>query len=177
MRHYRLLIVIALICMSIGCREKRQHPLQGMTNSEMKELLIESSKYHARQEGGEIDEYIEQHGLQMDESPTGLRYKIFTPRNTSCDSLKPEDRVTLDYRIFLLDGTLCYSSEKSGAKSFIVDRDDVESGLHEGVKYLCSGDSAMFILPSYHAHGLTGDHAKIPSNSPVIYYLRVLDVQ
>lgn len=133
---------------------------------------MESSKYHAQQEDKKINAYLEERTETMTVSPTGLRYRIYR-NDEACDSILADQRVVLNYEVRLLDGTLCYTSEKTGPRSFVVDHDDVESGLHEGVKYMCHGDSAVMLLPSYLAHGLTGDGQKIPSNSPVLYYLRV----
>jgi FKBP-type peptidyl-prolyl cis-trans isomerase len=77
----------------------------------------------------------------------------------------------------LLDGTLCYSSDSLGEKTFLVEQDNVESGLHEGIQKLREGDKALFILPSHIAHGLLGDDSKIPSHSSVIYEIELLSVR
>lgn len=171
------LIILAFLLSAGACKEKRQHPVQGMSNDEMRELLIESSKYHAQREDGVIETYIE--GLEVDvqKTGTGLRYHIYSDRDSACRTIKTENTVRLDYRVELLDSTLCYSSEKSGPRSFVVDHDDVESGLHEGAKLLCEGDSALLIMPSFLAHGLTGDQQKIPSNSPIVYRVKIRSVK
>lgn len=171
------LIIMAILMSAAACKEKRQHPMQGMSNDEMRELLIESSKHHAQREDELIESYID--GLDVDiiKTGTGLRYHIYGDRDTTCQMADKEQTVSLDYRVELLDSTLCYSSEKSGPQSFVVDHDDVESGLHEGVKLLCVGDSALFIMPSFLAHGLTGDQQKIPSNSPIVYRVKIRSVK
>jgi FKBP-type peptidyl-prolyl cis-trans isomerase len=55
-----------------------------------------------------------------------------------------------------------------------VEHDDVESGLHEAVQLLSAGDSAVFILPSFRAHGLAGDRDRIPMRSTVVYRVGVV---
>lgn len=160
-----------------ACNEKRQHPMQGMTNAEMKEMLMESSRYHAGREDAEIDAFVEENELELNKTGTGLRYRIYSASETPCDSIRAEQRVWLDYRVSLFDGTEAYSSEEGGARGFVVDHADVESGLHEAVKYMCQGDSGYFILPSHLAHGLTGDQNKIPSNTPIVYEIKVVKVQ
>jgi FKBP-type peptidyl-prolyl cis-trans isomerase len=47
----------------------------------------------------------------------------------------------------------------------------VESGLHEAIQLLSPGDSALFIIPSYRAHGLVGDMEQIPMRSTVVYHI------
>src|SRR5690606_21460293 len=172
-----LLLFICLLMLAGGCREKRQHPTQGMSNEEMREMLMESSRYAAQREDAEIDEFIKKQDLELQTSGTGLRYLVYSAQPEPCDSIESEQRVWLNYKVSLLDGKVCYSSQKDEPRSFTVDHDDVESGLHEAVKYMCEGDSGYFILPSHLAHGLTGDQQKIPSNSPIIYEIEIVKVQ
>jgi FKBP-type peptidyl-prolyl cis-trans isomerase len=56
-----------------------------------------------------------------------------------------------------------------------VDFDQVESGLHEGIKYMKKGEKARLILPPHLAHGLIGDMNKIPMNATLIYDIQVID--
>ena len=69
----------------------------------------------------------------------------------------------------LLDGTVCYSSEKSGPKSFKIEQSDLETGLFDAIVEMHVGDKAKIILPHFRAHGLIGDSRKIPPLAPVIY--------
>lgn len=173
----KILLLILLLTTAQACKEKRQHSVEGLSNSEMKELLMESHRYGAHREDAEIEEYVKKENLELHKTGTGLRYTIVSKSDEPCDSIKAEQRVWLEYKVSLLDGTQAYSSEAGGARSFVVDHDDVESGLHEAVKYMCAGDSGFFILPSHLAHGLTGDQRKIPSNTPIIYEIEVVKVQ
>lgn len=171
------IIGLMLVVVFSACREKSQHPMQGMSNAEMKELLMESSRHSAHLEEEKINHFVEEQDGTFKKSGTGLRYQIFPGTATPCDSILPEQRVFLNYSVELLDGTPCYSSLLSGPRSFVVEHDDVESGLHEGIQYLCVGDSAEMVLPSHLAHGLTGDQRKIPSNTPIVYRVKVISVE
>lgn len=172
-----LCFTAVLLLAAQSCKEKRQHSMQGMSNEEIKELLMESSRHHAKEEDKRIDQFVKNRKIAVKKTGTGLRYALYSNSDSPCDSISKGDRVWLDYRVSLLDGNQVYSSKLSGPRSFVVDRDDVESGLHEGVKLLCPGDSAYFILPSHLAHGLTGDQREIPSNAPIIYEVQVVQVQ
>lgn len=173
----KILFLILLLTAAQACKEKRQQSMEGLSNSEMRELLMESHRYGAQRENADIEEYVKNENLELHKTGTGLRYTIVSKSNEACDSIKAEQRVWLEYEVSLLDGTQAYSSETGGARSFVVDHDDVESGLHEAVKYMCVGDRGFFILPSHLAHGLTGDQRKIPSNTPIIYEIEVVKVQ
>lgn len=171
-----LFSAICLLLLS-GCKEKRQQTMQSMTNEEMRELLLESSRHSAREEDKRIEAFVKKSKRDIKTTGTGLRYQIESKSPEPCDTVRAKDRVWLEYRVSLLDGEMIYSSEEGGPRSFEVDRDDVESGLHEAVKYMCPGDKGYFILPSHLAHGLTGDQRKIPSNTPIIYEIEVVQVQ
>ena len=53
----------------------------------------------------------------------------------------------------------------------------VESGLEEGILLLKLGDKARFIIPSYLAHGLSGDQDKIPPKATLIYTIKIIDLE
>jgi FKBP-type peptidyl-prolyl cis-trans isomerase len=85
-------------------------------------------------------------------------------------------KATVKYKISLLNGRVCYTSDNKGLEQFVVDNDQVESGLHEGIKRMKVGNKAKFILPSHLAHGLIGDEDKIPSHAPIVYDIELLEL-
>jgi FKBP-type peptidyl-prolyl cis-trans isomerase FkpA len=89
----------------------------------------------------------------------------------------PGKEAKVEYTITLLDGTLCYSSDSTGAESFLIDRSEVESGLQEGIKHMRVGSRAKLIIPSHLAHGLIGDQEKIPPLETVVFDIHLLDLK
>ena len=82
----------------------------------------------------------------------------------------------IKYNVTLLDGTECYSTDDE-VEEFIVDKDYVEAGLHEGIQFMSPGDKAILILPSHLAHGLAGDLKKIPFRSSIVYDIELIAVK
>ena len=80
-------------------------------------------------------------------------------------------------RLLDSDTTLCYSSSESGPIQFLVDMDNIETGIHEAITYMKPGDKAYVILPHFLAHGLIGNMDKVPPLSPLLYNISLLDVQ
>ena len=154
-----------------SCRN-RPDEKRALEQSQLQEPLIRVNQNLARKESEDIDSYQRRYQLDMQRTGTGLRYHIYTKGAEPLADA--EDLATVNFKVFLLDGTLCYSSDSTGSETFTVDRDDVESGLHEGIKMLGKGGKAKFILPSHLAHGLMGDDAKIPSRSPVVYDIELI---
>jgi FKBP-type peptidyl-prolyl cis-trans isomerase len=167
------LLCAGILFFSISCQNADPEP-QAIDPSQLQESLIRVNKTLAHEENLAIDRYIERRGLKMERSGTGLRYMIINPGN----GIKAQVgmRVTVKYRIELLDGTFCYSSDSLGTNTFTVDQDQIESGIHEGIKLLSKGGKAKFILPSHLAYGLLGDQDRIPAKSTVVYDIEVIEL-
>jgi FKBP-type peptidyl-prolyl cis-trans isomerase len=97
---------------------------------------------------------------KVKESGTGLRYWVY--EETDGVQAKEGDEVQVQFKVELLDGTLCYQTEADESSFFKVDKSDVETGVHEGIKYMREGERAKLIIPSHLGHGLIGDLDKIP---------------
>ena len=168
--------VMILFAILLSCKNQTD-TTRNTTNYNSKEFqdkLIEANKMYVTKENDEIDQYVVRKKWKMKTSGTGLRYILIT----DSDGLeaKAGQMASVNYKISLLDGTLCYTSDKEGAKSFLIEQDNVESGLHEGIQHLSVGDKAIFVIPSYLAHGLIGDENKIPAKASVIYEIELLSL-
>lgn len=144
-----------------------------------KETSISLNKYWIQDEHFQIKQYCERQGWKMSITPSGLNYMVINSLNNKQKSPKVGDEVLLSYDIRLLDPyqTSCYHSDSNGLARFKVEQSLVESGLHEVVTYLGVGDSALVVLPHYLAHGIAGDKQKIPPLSPVLYFIKLVDVK
>ncbi len=163
-KHYLLFILLLLLLNS--CR----HEPQGhMPNLEVrqKENLIRINKFLVGKDADMIRGYLKRHSWVMQTSQTGLWYMIYARGNG--DPVAEGKVLTINYKVSLLDGTLCYSSDKLGPKKFRAGKGEVEAGLDEGVRMLKVGDKARFILPPHLAHGLIGDEDQIPPRSVIVY--------
>jgi len=165
---------LSFLLSSCGDNHKKTTRNTSIQGKEFQNKLIEANKMYVKKESDEIDQYVKHRGLDMTTTGTGLRYTI-TQKGTGV-SAKPEQRAKVNYKISLLDGTVCYTSDSAGPKEFLIGRDNVESGLHEGIQYMHVGDKAIFILPSHLAHGLIGDESKIPPHASVRYDIELLSL-
>jgi FKBP-type peptidyl-prolyl cis-trans isomerase FkpA len=108
--------------------------------------------------------------MQMTRS--GLWYMITD--SGSGNILKADDRILIEYNCGLLDGTEVYSSDDKGPREIVIGRTSTEAGLDEGLRMLRGGSKAVFIIPSYLAHGLLGDGDGIPPRAVLVYSLKVI---
>lgn len=163
-------IVIVLLVLSCGEEARVEQPIDLPNTEESSEM----NKTWVKKEYQLIENFIERNQWEVEATGSGLNYLIY--KNGTGDEVNSGDEVMIDFEITLLDGTKCYSTEETGPVPFIVDKDNVESGLHEGVSHMRVGDKAKLIIPSYLAHGLAGDLNKIPMQSTLIYDVKVLGV-
>ncbi len=165
----RLFVIVTVLAIHSCATNNSDH----QESVDLKEPLIVHNQQAHQKEDRLIEKYVERRKWNVNKSPTGLRYIIWSKGNG--EKVNTGERVTVNYQVRLLDGTLCYSSNESGPRTFLVGRDQVETGLHEGVTYLNRGDSATFVVPSYLAHGFTGDLNKIPSRASLVISIGLYD--
>lgn len=172
---HKILVPLLLIATLVSCKRDVRVALDEKdSSSKEKQLIFELNQKKMRQEQVRINAFIERMGWDMTETSTGVRYMVY--QNGFGVTPKSSDVVVVDYDIKLLDGTECYSSKETGPENFKVDYDNVESGLHEVMKYLKAGDKAKVILPSHRAFGLIGDNDKIPMNATIVYDIHLIRV-
>lgn len=171
----KYLVVIILLLSLFACTNDNDK-MEIADENWSKDKSIAMNSEFAGEEEVEIEMFLaSHHDWKMTKTGTGLRYMIYQ-KGDGKDSAKVGDIVTVNFEISLLDGEICYSSSEKGAESFMVEKSDVESGLHEGIQYLCEGDRAKLIIPSRAAHGLIGDTEKIPPLSPLIFDIELLKI-
>jgi len=162
--------MIPLISALISCNTApdRQNGGKAPGKNEMAEM----NRYLVQKDRERIQNYIERKELHMNESGSGLWYKIISEGNG--DYFSDNDRIVMEYECYLIDGTRCYDSKESGPKEIILGRSELESGLNQGLRMLKPGGEALFILPPFLAYGLVGDGKKIPPRSVVVYNIRIV---
>jgi FKBP-type peptidyl-prolyl cis-trans isomerase len=166
---------VSFICFLISCGEKQVRPQKRpLSKSQINNLSEQMNKWDATKESDEIEQYLKQHGWVMTQTTSGLRYMLMQKGNGP--QPVPGNTVKVAFKIYLLDGTLCYSASRDSAKTFVVGKDNVEAGLHEGIQLMHVGDKMRFVLPSHLAHGLTGDQKKIPPLSSVMYEIELVGI-
>ena len=166
----RYFILIFFLFIVVFCREnpKKTSDIFRPGKKEMTDL----NRYLVQKDRERIQNYIERKNLSMTETSTGLWYQI--THDGPGAHFTEGDKISMDYDCSLLDGTMCYSSEKLGPKEIILGKSEIESGLNEGLHLLKPGSEAIFILPPYLAYGLIGDRRMIPPRAIIVYKVNIL---
>lgn len=171
---FRILIFLFPVLL-FSCGEEVKPPKKKLNTQQVKQLSEEMHIWDEKRQTDEINQYIKAHNYKMESTASGLRYMLI--KSGSGDSAQTGMLATVEYKIYLLDGKLCYSSKDDGAKEVEIGKANIEPGLHEGLQLMRKGDKMRFILPSHLAHGLTGDQSKIPPLTTVVYEVELLSLK
>ena len=173
----RIFFITLIYCILLTCWSCKQ----GQTDEGIKdtfedqdEMLVRINKYLVRKDVELIESYAKRRGWNITQTESGLFYEIY--EEGSGDSARDGRKVTINYTLSLLDGTICYSSDESGPKTFRLGRSREESGLEQGLLMMQAGDKAHLILPPHLAYGLLGDEDRIPARSIIVYDVELLTV-
>ena len=164
-------VLIALLTVTLfACKgeEKKDETIIVPSANETADM----NKVWIQEEQEFINQFIERKKWDMKKTRSGLNYLIY--KNGTGDQAKPGMKAMVAYSITLLDDSEVYSTKENGPRAFLINEDNVEAGIHEGITYMKVGDKAKFIIPHYLAHGLMGDDNKIPPLATLVFDVRLL---
>lgn len=168
------LILFAIFLLANSCRT-RSEPKSSDTGSMVDaETLIRINQQLVKDDIAKNETYAKTNDWKFSITGNGIIYEVLN--HSEGVNGKAGDQVEFSYESKLLDGTFCYSSDSNGLKIFVVDYEEVESGINDMAKLLAEGDSARIILPPHLAFGLAGDRNRVPARSSLIYHLRLLKI-
>jgi gliding motility-associated peptidyl-prolyl isomerase len=165
-----LLFVICLGLTFFGCKspEARQ-PESVKTGSFIKESAQRNKKLneHERKQIEALIESRAETNFIASENGFWYHYTIKVEK----DTIMPKfgDSLEYTYSVSDLEGIEIYSRKQVGLKTYIMDQEELFSGLREGLKLMKPTENVTFIFPSQIAFGYYGDENKIGTNVPLIY--------
>ncbi len=142
--------------------------------SGLNEQLTNMNRMMVENESKRIDDFIAAHNFKTVKTGTGLRYEIYKKGTGK----KPENHseVEIKFKVYLLNGTLCYSSDSLGTAKFTLGYDEQVRGLEEGLMLMVPGDKAHLIVPAHLAYGLSGDRNKITPGKALYYDVELIKI-
>jgi len=164
---------VLLVNAVVSCSENKETLKQETWSSEKS---TEFNKQLSKEEQLDINLFLARKPhWNVQKTGTGLHYFIY---EKGIGNYLPQinDKVEIEYKISLLDGTECYATLPDEVEEIRIDKVQIESGIQEAIKLLHTGDKAILIIPSHLAHGLVGDMSKIPPHSTLIVDLSVYKI-
>jgi len=165
----RLLILTLASALLYGCKSpEARRPVTVKTGSFI-DASVERNKRLNENERNIIQELIQKDkGAEYIASENGFWYRYNT--KVEDDSITPEfgDIVNFKYDVSDLNGNTIYTKEELKTRDYAMDKEELFSGLREGLKLMKAGETVTFLFPSQKAYGYYGDTNKIGTNVPLI---------
>ncbi|TMU57103.1 gliding motility-associated peptidyl-prolyl isomerase GldI [Flagellimonas algicola] len=158
--------ILILFLMSCGGPEPRR-PIKVKSGSFFKES-VERNKALLAQEESIIQEIIERDTLhEYTASPSGFWYYFDVKNDSSRYLPRTNDQILFSYNLRNLDNDTIYTAEEIGPTSYVVDKEQLFTGLQNAVKLLKINEKATFLFPSLQAYGYHGDGDRIGPRTPL----------
>ncbi len=106
--------------------------------------------------------------------PSGLQYKVLTMGNGK--KPRANDKVTLNYRGVLIDGTEFDNSYKRGEPA-VFPVNGIIKGLSEALQLMPVGSKWQIVVPADIAYGEQGAGAQIAPNAVLIFEIELLGIK
>lgn len=166
---FNFLYILLIVLSFMGCKSpEARKPISVKTGS-----FIENSAERNISLNKKENELIEQ--IILNDSLNDYissNYGFYYYFNTKVDSTSylPQfgDIINFNYNIKSINGETIYSKDEIKTQNYAMDKEEIFTGLREGLKLLSEGETATFIFPSQKAFGYYGDENKIGTNIPLI---------
>lgn len=169
---------VFLVLLVLGCTDQPHPPPARSTANSTPvavDTMLQENQEIALLEERDIAAWVQRQGLEAYRSGTGVRTYLYA--DSAGPTAVPGQHARVRFAVSLINGKRCYASPPGGTEEFLIEEDNVESGLHEAIQRLSVGDSAVIVIPSHRAHGLIGDQKMIPMRSTVIYHVRLVGLR
>jgi gliding motility-associated peptidyl-prolyl isomerase len=169
---YKKLILLSFLVTFLvtGCKhtQEARKPLSQKSGSFMKKSAERNRKLIAGEEG-QIDSLMKSNPkIKYFTSTKGYWY-TYVVQNLQ-DTLTPKkgDVAFFDYEVKDLKGNTIYSQLELRPQTYTVDKQNIMTGLREGIKLMHKKETVIFLFPSHIAYGYHGDDKKIGPNQPLL---------
>jgi len=152
----------------LGCKSPEpRHPITKKTSSFI-DKSVERNKALNKQEYEKIENFIKEQKEDYLTSENGFWYAYNVKKEAFQETAKFGDTMRYIYNVKKLNGTLIYSKEDLDKQTYVMDKEELFTGLRQGLKIMKPGETVTFIFPSQKAYGYYGDSNKITYNTPII---------
>lgn len=162
------LLTLGLLVLAFGCKSpEARRPVTIKTGSFI-DASVERNKRLNEQEHQIIKKLIENNPeAKFLASQNGFWYQYDVKIEE--ESITPQfgDIVNFEYNVSHLNGDPIYSSDELQPQNYAMDKQELFSGLREGLKLMKAGETVTFLFPSQKAYGYYGDTNRIGTSVPL----------
>lgn len=170
-------LAVVLLVVITGCQNKQEarRPISHSSGSFMKQSMDRNKKLIAGEEA-EIARVIRQNKrVKFIASTKGFWYSYIATNTKDTLTPKKGDVALFDYEVKDLKGRIIYSQSELGPQTYSVDKQNIMTGLREGIKLMHRNEKINFLFTSHIAYGYHGDNKKIGTNKPLFCIVTLRD--
>ncbi|MDX1277965.1 gliding motility-associated peptidyl-prolyl isomerase GldI [Oceanihabitans sediminis] len=165
----KLLLTFSLLTLVFSCKSpEARRPISESSGSFIKESVERNKELYAKEQSS-IEAIMQQNPEhEYLASNSGFWYYYNTKENDSLEKPDFGDIVNFDYNVKSLNGDFIYTKEELKTQNYAMDKQELFTGLREGLKLMKAGETVTFLFPSQKAYGYYGDNNKIGTSIPLI---------
>lgn len=170
-------LAVVLLVVITGCQNKQEarRPISHSSGSFMKQSMDRNKKLIAGEEA-EIARVIRQNKrVKFIASTKGFWYSYIATNTKDTLTPKKGDVALFNYEVKDLKGRIIYSQSELGPQTYFVDKQNIMTGLREGIKLMHRNEKINFLFTSHIAYGYHGDNKKIGTNKPLFCIVTLRD--
>jgi gliding motility-associated peptidyl-prolyl isomerase len=166
----RILFVCLVAILGTSCKQHQEarRPVSQASGTFMKKSVDRNKKLIASEQD-QINAIIKSNPKIKYMASTKGYWYTYIVQNT-LDTLTPKkgDVAFFDYNLKDLKGNMIYSEVELRPQTYSVDKQNIMTGLREGIKLMHKNEKVIFLFPSHIAYGYHGDEKKIGTNQPLL---------
>lgn len=172
------LLILLLACIAFSCKSPEARLPKSVKSGSFINASVERNIKLNQIEHDFIEAHIAKDTLNTYEaSESGFWYYYNTKITQDTITAKFGDIVNFDYNVKALNGAQIYSDEDITPRDYAMDKEELFTGLREGLKLMKPGETVTFLFPSQKAYGYYGDEDKIGINTPLICKVTVYTIK
>jgi gliding motility-associated peptidyl-prolyl isomerase len=174
MKNYKLILFsLVLFVFVTSCKnhQEARRPISQTSGTFMKKSVERNKKLISGEEK-QIDSIIKSNPkVKYIASKNGYWYAYEVQNLQDTITPKKGDVAFFEYEVKDLKGNVIYSQLELRPQTYLVDKQNIMTGLREGIKLMRKKEKVLFLFPSHIAFGFHGDNKKIGSNQPLLVSL------
>lgn len=174
MNNYKIFaftILIAFLISSCKQSQEARKPISQTSGSFIKKSAERNRKLIATEEGQIAALIKSEPKRNYLASDKGYWFSYLIQNKVDTLTPKKGDVAFFEYEIKDLNGKIIYSQADLKPQTYAIDKQNIMTGLREGIKLMRKKEKLIFLFPSHIAYGYHGDDKKIGSNQPIMCIL------
>jgi len=165
----KFLLIPCILILLVSCKSpEARRPISATSGSFIEESVARNKELYAKEQVS-IEAIMDKNPKNnYIASQSGFWYFYNTKIQDSLITPHFGDIVNFNYNVKSLNGNLIYTKEELRTQNYAMDKQELFTGLREGLKLMKSGETVTFLFPSPKAYGYYGDNNRIGTSIPLI---------